>query len=123
MTANQRDFSKTRESLYLFMNALLDDLEQCCVAPDPVTVPVPKEDDSAETMTSEDASAYLGTTSRNLALLRKYNLVKFAKCGKRFMYRKDWLNQFLDEWVGYDLSSEGNIKLAINGKKWKEKHG
>ena len=73
-------------------------------------------------MFAEGASAYLQTTTRKIALYRKYKLLKYGKLGKNYVYKKSWLDDFMEEWAGYDLSNETAVRLAINGKRWKEKH-
>jgi len=73
-------------------------------------------------MFGADASKYLLTTERKLALYRRYGLLKYSKLGKNFVYRRQWLDEFMENWKGYDLSNEGKVRLAINGKRWKEEH-
>ena len=77
---------------------------------------------SREFMFGKEASEYLRTTTRKIALYRRYGLLKSAKYGKNYVYKKAWLDDFADEWAGYDLSNEARIRLAINSRKWKEKH-
>ena len=70
----------------------------------------------------KDASKYLRTTERKIALFRKYGLLKSAKLGKNYVYRRDWLDDFMEEWSGFDLSNEEKIKLAVNGRAWHKRH-
>lgn len=73
-------------------------------------------------MLVSDASKYSRFTERKLSLYRRYGLLKAVKAGKAYVYRKEWLDEFMDEWAGYDLSSEAAVKLAIKEKDWKRKH-
>lgn len=75
-----------------------------------------------EYMYAEEASVYLRTTSRKLGLYRKYKLLKCGKLGKNYVYKKDWLDQFMEEWSGYDLSNEEAVKQSIRSKEWRENH-
>ena len=74
-------------------------------------------------MFQKESAEYLQTTERKIALFRKHGLLKYGKLGKNYVYRKEWLNQFMEEWCGYDLSNEENIKLAMHSKQWRNKHG
>ena len=76
-----------------------------------------------EYMFQKESAEYLQTTERKIALFRKHGLLKHAKLGKNYVYRKEWLNQFMEDWSGYDLSNEDKIKLAINSREWHRKHG
>ncbi len=71
---------------------------------------------------AKDASEYLHTTTRKIALYRKYRLLKYSKLGKNYVYRKVWLDDFMETWAGYDLSNEDNVRLAIRAKEWKTNH-
>lgn len=75
-----------------------------------------------EYMYGAEASDYLRTTERKLSLYRRNGLLKWSKLGKNYCYKKQWLDEFMDAWSGYDLSSEQAVRLAINSKKWKETH-
>lgn len=75
-----------------------------------------------EYMFAEDASKYLLTTSRKLALYRKYQLIKFSKLGKNYIYKRGWLDQFMEDWNGYDMSNEEAVKQSIREKQWKATH-
>ena len=75
-----------------------------------------------EYMHADAAADYLLTTERKLALYRKYNLIKWAKLGKSFIYRKQWLDSFMESWSSCDLSNEEAVKLAVSSRKWREKN-
>lgn len=70
----------------------------------------------------EEAAAYLRTTTRKISLFRRLGLMRFGKYGKNYVFRKEWLDQFAEEWEGYDLSNEEAVKLAIREKEWRMKH-
>ena len=76
-----------------------------------------------EYMFQKAASDYLMTTERKIALFRKCGILRFGKLGKNYVYKKSWLDEFMDEWAGYDLSNEEHIRMAINARKWKTSHG
>ena len=69
-----------------------------------------------------ESARYLNTTTRKISLYRRYNLLKFAKFGKNYVYRKEWLDEFAETWAGYDLSNESKVKLAIREKEWRTAH-
>lgn len=71
----------------------------------------------------EESARYLKTTTRKISLYRRYKLLKYAKFGKAYVYRKEWLDQFAEEWAGYDLSNESKVRLAIQEKEWRAAHG
>lgn len=68
------------------------------------------------------AAEYICTTERKIGLFRRYKLLKAGKLGKNYVYRKEWLDEFMETWAGYDLSNETAVKLAIKAKEWKRKH-
>lgn len=71
----------------------------------------------------EESAYYLNCSDRLIPLFRKYKLLKSIKFGRHFVYKRSWLDQFAEEWAGYDLSSEHAILSAINEKEWRKKHG
>lgn len=71
---------------------------------------------------AEQSARYLNTTERKISLYRRCGLLKFAKFGKNYVYRKEWLDQFAESWAGYDLSNESKVKLAIREKEWRAAH-
>lgn len=75
-----------------------------------------------EYMFADDASKYLMTTTRKIALYRQTGLLKFAKLGKNYVYKKTWLDEFMETWSGYDLSNADRIRSAINERNWRAKH-
>ena len=79
-------------------------------------------DNKQEFMLPEEAGAYLRVTDRKVSLYRRYGLLKWARLGRNFVYKREWLDEFMNEWCGYDLSSEKAIRLAVNSRKWKEAH-
>lgn len=73
-------------------------------------------------MYQPEAAKYLRTTSRNIALWRKSGLLKAVKSGKAYVYKRSWLDQFMEDWSGYDMSNETKIRFAIKSENWKDKH-
>ena len=67
------------------------------------------------------ACRYLRTTPKKLALFRKYEMLKYAKLGKEYVYKRSWLDDFMENWAGYDLSNQERVKTAINEKRWRAK--
>ena len=76
----------------------------------------------SEYLFAEEASQYLKTTERKISLYRRRGLLRFGKLGKNYVYRREWLDQFMEEWEGFDLSNEKQIALAIKSKEWRRKH-
>lgn len=76
----------------------------------------------SEYMFQKDAALYLHCTQRKIALYRKYGMLKCAKLGKNYVYKKSWLDDFMEQWSNTDLSNETKIRLAINARKWHETH-
>lgn len=73
-------------------------------------------------MDSEEASEYLRIPIRKLNLYRSEGLIKAVRCGKGYLYRQTWLDQFMEDFAGYDVSNTEKIRLAINEKKWRLTH-
>ena len=67
-------------------------------------------------MTGKPASEYLGTTERKVALYRQCGLLRWAKLGKQFVYRREWLDEFMETWAGYDMSNREKIAFSINAR-------
>ena len=82
-----------------------------------------KPDLMPEYMYAEEASKYIRSTKKKLALYRKYGLLKAGKLGKNYVYRKAWLDQFMDSWCGYDLSNEEAVSAALKEKAFRRSHG
>lgn len=76
-----------------------------------------------EYMYAPEAARYILSTVKKLALYRKYGLLKAGKLGKNYVYRKAWLDQFMDQWCGFDLSNEAAVCAAIKEKAWRQNHG
>lgn len=81
-----------------------------------------KTDLLPEYMDGSDAAAYLKTTERKIALYRSAGLLKFSKLGKGYVYKRSWLDDFMQTWAGYDLSNKAAVSRAINERKWKQQH-
>ena len=75
----------------------------------------------ADYVYGDEASKYLRITERKLSLYRRYGMLKYSRLGKNYVYRKQWLDDFMEEWSCTDLSNEEKIRLAINGRKWMDK--
>lgn len=73
-------------------------------------------------MDSEKASQYLCIPIRKLNLYRSEGLIKAVRCGKGYLYRQSWLDQFMEDFAGYDVSNREKIRQAINEKKWRAAH-
>lgn len=73
-------------------------------------------------MLGPEAAKYIRTTERKISLYRRYKLLEAGKLGKNYVYRKEWLDEFMEEWKGYNLNNEEDVKLAIKEKDWKRKH-
>lgn len=71
---------------------------------------------------AKPSAVYLNTTTRKIALYRKYRLLKYAKFGKNYVYKKEWLDDFAEEWAGYDLGNEAKVKRAVAEKAWRKKN-
>ena len=77
-----------------------------------------------EYYTQAEAADYLQTTGRKIGLYRRHKLIKYAKLGKKYLYKKAWLDEFMEEWQGYDLSNEESIYTSIALKEWRTaQHG
>lgn len=72
--------------------------------------------------TQEEAADYLHTTARKIGLYRRRHLLRFGRLGKQFIYKKQWLDDFMEEWSGYDLSNAEKVTLAIAIKHWREEY-
>ena len=70
----------------------------------------------------DESAKYLRTTERKISLYIRYGLLKYTKFGKNYVIKKEWLDEFAEQWSGYDLSNERKIRASINAKRWKEKH-
>lgn len=64
-------------------------------------------------MNGKQAATYIGMKPRNLAIWRKAGIVKFVKCGKAYFYRREWLDEVMNRFIGYDISNPDSIALAI----------
>ena len=73
-----------------------------------------------EYFTQEEAAEYLHTNSRKIGLYRRNKLIKYGKLGKKYIYRKEWLDDFMTEWSGYDLSNREAMFNSMALKAWKE---
>ena len=73
-------------------------------------------------MDSKDASQYLRIPIRKLNLYRSEGLIKSIRCGKGYCYRREWLDQFMENFAGYDISNRTKIRAAINEQKWRKSH-
>ena len=75
-----------------------------------------------EYLEGDEAARYLRISPRKLPTLRKYRMLKFCKFGRSFVYKKSWLDQFAEDYAGFDLSNEDTIATAAAVKAWEAKH-
>ena len=73
-------------------------------------------------MVARDAAAYLHVSERQLALFRQNGLIRWTKLSKKFLYRREWLDSFCEEWSCCDLSNQQKIDEAVELRRWKGKH-
>lgn len=73
-------------------------------------------------MFEEEARDYMRASRRALPLWRKLGILKALKHGRSYVYRREWLDSFADEWRGYDLSNETAVLASIALKEWRNKH-
>lgn len=71
---------------------------------------------------AEEASKYLHVTIRKISLYRRYGMLKSVKVGRNYVYRLQWLDDFMESWAGYDLSNAEKIKSAIRERGWRKSH-
>lgn len=76
----------------------------------------------SEYMFQKDAALYLHCTQRKIASYRKHGMLKCAKLGKNYVYRREWLDSFMEEWSGFDLSNEEKIQFAVHSREWHKNH-
>ena len=69
-----------------------------------------------------EAAQYLRISPRRLPLLRKYGLLKYIKLGRSFIYKREWLDSFMEDYAGYDLTSTEDIMNAAALRAWRLKH-
>ena len=70
-----------------------------------------------DTMYADEAAKYLKISKRKLSLLRKSGLIKAVRLNKHFLYRREWLNEFLDQNAGLDLRNESLTRSSIMLKR------
>lgn len=78
---------------------------------------------SPEYLMKEEAASYLCCTCRKISLFRQHQMLKYAKFGRHYVYKKTWLDDFAEEWAGYDLSNEYEIIRSIHEKERKKRLG
>ena len=71
--------------------------------------------------TTKEAAELLYTSPRRIADWRQSGILKAVRTGKGFVYREDWIDECMTEWIGYDLSSNESVKHSILTKKAEEK--
>ena len=81
-----------------------------------------RKDMLPEYLTRDEAGDYLQVDGRKIDMFRKNGLLRFGRLGRNYIYKKTWLDDFMEEWSGYDLSSEDNIRLSIKSRNWRDTH-
>ena len=66
------------------------------------------------------AAEYGRTTTKTLALFRKYGLIKYVKVGQEFIYKKSWIDEFMETWAGYDMSNPEKIRASMKERQIQE---
>lgn len=77
----------------------------------------------SEYLDSHETADYGCLNQRMLPIYRKYGMLKFAKLGRSFIYKKSWIDEFMETWAGVDLSNEEKIREAVAFRQWELKHG
>lgn len=70
----------------------------------------------------DEVAAYLRMSPRKLPIFRKYQMLKYVKLGRSFVYRKEWADEFMERYAGFDLSSETAIEQAAAIRAWESEH-
>ncbi|MBQ6452708.1 MAG: hypothetical protein IJJ29_12390 [Solobacterium sp.] len=76
-----------------------------------------------EYLNKKEAAAYICSTVKKIALFRKEGMLKFSKLWNEYIYKKYRLDDFMEQWAGYDLSNPEKIRAAVRLKEWKKRHG
>ncbi len=71
---------------------------------------------------SDEIAAYLRMSPRKLPIFRKYRMLKYVKLGRSFVYRKEWADEFMEKYAGFDLSNEAAIEQAAAIRAWEAEH-
>ena len=62
-------------------------------------------------LTEREAAVYLRANQRSLAKWRNAGLIKAIKVSRSWIYRKEDLERFFNEYAGKDLSSDHYLNL------------
>lgn len=62
--------------------------------------------------TTKEAVKATGINRALLQLYREHGLLQAVKCGQSYVYPKWTLEEFMKNWVGYELKNANDIKLA-----------
>lgn len=68
-------------------------------------------------LSTEDAAKYLRTSKSMIRTMQNQGILKATKMGHGFIFRKKDLDQIIEDWNGYDLSTPESINLALKTKK------
>lgn len=62
---------------------------------------------------TEEVAYHLSTNPHRIHLLRECGALVGIKNGNKFIFSRKELDRFLEDFQGYDLSTETNVKLAV----------
>ena len=62
---------------------------------------------------TDEVAYHLSTHEHRVNLLRECGAIVGIKNGKGYIYSRKEIERFLEDYQGYDLQTETNIKLAV----------
>ena len=73
-----------------------------------------------KTYSTKEASEVLGINRRLFPLMNELEILKGIKCSSGRRYSEEELQEFWNEWKGYDLSNEEMMRLSKAIKRIKK---
>lgn len=64
-------------------------------------------------LTTEQVATMLHATKRNVGLWRRKNMIKSIRCSNGYLFKSEWVNEFVDRFAGMSITNEEKCDLAI----------
>lgn len=74
------------------------------------------EERDAPPKTTTETAEYIGVNHSKVTMWREYGLLKGIKVGAAWKFTMSAINAFLEEYSGYDVSTEANVQIALRLK-------
>lgn len=64
-------------------------------------------------LTTAEVAEMLHATKRNVGLWRRKNMIRSIRCSNGYLFKPEWVDEFVDRFAGMSVTNEEKCDLAL----------